>query len=220
MGQSRMELMKELPCGHRIAFCPKGRSGQPGDLAHQKSESMVRHYNELFFEVYPHFAPARVLEVGVCRGGSLAIWRDMFGCEVIGVDRSLAEVTRSCRDHFDESAGFRLEELTLPDSRATNWGPYCLVIDDGGHGYDLTSRTFSTLWPSVRRGGLYIIEDWRLACFAPEETLGFLSRMLIGNETYEYAIGDVPYRLIVYRGLIAIEKNTQVHKQEIIDPTL
>jgi predicted methyltransferase len=36
-----------------------------------------------------------------------------------------------------------------------------LVIDDASHMYALTKKSFETLFPLLRPGGLYIIEDWR-----------------------------------------------------------
>ena len=39
-------------------------------------------------------------------------------------------------------------------------GPIDIVIDDASHLYDLSKRSFETLFPELRPGGLYIIEDW------------------------------------------------------------
>ncbi|MFP3608175.1 class I SAM-dependent methyltransferase, partial [Paraburkholderia sp. SIMBA_053] len=35
-----------------------------------------------------------------------------------------------------------------------------LVVDDASHFYEQTKTSFKTLFPLVRPGGLYIIEDW------------------------------------------------------------
>jgi hypothetical protein len=39
-------------------------------------------------------------------------------------------------------------------------GPLDLIIDDASHMYGLTKTSFETLFPLLRPGGLYIIEDW------------------------------------------------------------
>jgi hypothetical protein len=40
-------------------------------------------------------------------------------------------------------------------------GPIDLVIDDASHVYGPTRASFETLFPYLRQGGLYIIEDWQ-----------------------------------------------------------
>src|SRR5262249_2589211 len=42
-------------------------------------------------------------------------------------------------------------------------GPLDLVIDDASHQYGPTKASFETLFPLLRPGGLYIIEDWAWA---------------------------------------------------------
>jgi cephalosporin hydroxylase len=39
-------------------------------------------------------------------------------------------------------------------------GQLDLVIDDASHQYDSTKASFQTLFPLLRPGGLYVIEDW------------------------------------------------------------
>jgi hypothetical protein len=38
-----------------------------------------------------------------------------------------------------------------------------LVIDDASHAYAETKATFETVFPCLRTGGIYIIEDWNWA---------------------------------------------------------
>src|SRR5207237_6125856 len=45
-------------------------------------------------------------------------------------------------------------------------GPLDLVIDDASHLYKFTKSSFETLFPLIRPGGLYIIEDWSWACWS------------------------------------------------------
>jgi hypothetical protein len=40
-----------------------------------------------------------------------------------------------------------------------------LVIDDASHLYPFTKGSFETLFPRLRPGGLYIIEDWSWDCW-------------------------------------------------------
>jgi hypothetical protein len=38
-----------------------------------------------------------------------------------------------------------------------------LVIDDASHLYDISKRSFEIIYPRLREGGLYVIEDWQWA---------------------------------------------------------
>lgn len=38
-----------------------------------------------------------------------------------------------------------------------------MVIDDASHTYELTRKSFEILFPLLKPGGLYIIEDWAWA---------------------------------------------------------
>lgn len=209
-----------LRCGHRLAFCPKAAPGGPMELAHQKSPAILEHYNELFESSYRTFKPQRVLEIGISRGGSLALWEAAFGCQVVGVDRSLTDLTPACRSHFADHSRAELREMALPDKAAAALGPFDLIIDDGGHGYPLVRPTLEVLWSSLLSGGLYVIENWRLGCFEPEQLLRHLGNWLIGNDVLEYAEGAVPAKVIVYRGLIAIEKVRIACVTPSLDPVL
>ena len=44
--------------------------------------------------------------------------------------------------------------------REVGTAPLDLVIDDASHQLDLTRKSFDLLFPRVRPGGLYVIEDW------------------------------------------------------------
>lgn len=41
--------------------------------------------------------------------------------------------------------------------------PLDLVIDDASHLYEPTRTSFDALFPLLRPGGLYIVEDWQMA---------------------------------------------------------
>lgn len=45
-------------------------------------------------------------------------------------------------------------------------GEFDIVIDDGSHHNDHTSQTFHLLWPRVKSGGYYVIEDVHTSYFS------------------------------------------------------
>lgn len=109
-------------------------------------------------------APVRVLEIGVggyadaaSGGGSLKMWRRYFHRgTVFGLD------------YFDKSAlnGPRLQILRGDqndpaglDALAREHGPFDIIIDDGSHINEHVRTSFTALFPHLRPGGFYVIED-------------------------------------------------------------
>lgn len=100
-----------------------------------------------------------VLEIGVAQGQSIRMWNDYFPNAVIhGADISKAsEVceTYSKRIKFhlvDQRSRVQLKNLE-------QFSPFDLIIDDGNHFWFEQILTFETLFPYVKSGGIYIIED-------------------------------------------------------------
>lgn len=128
----------------------------PGRLMHK-----LLHYLPIYEQ---HFAPFRdrpvtVVEIGVSHGGSLDMWRWWCGPEatIVGVDvdprcASLAGdgVHIEIGDQADPALLTRLRE---------RYGPFHVVIDDGGHRPDQQLATIEGLWPAMADGGVYLVED-------------------------------------------------------------
>ncbi len=122
-----------------------------------------------------HFAPLRhqpitLLEIGVggyvdphCGGESLKVWRDYFADgRIIGVDIRPKRLT----------IGYRVSTLVCDQSKPEElrWvnaseGPFDIIIDDGSHVQSHVMTSFRTLFPLLRPGGIYVIEDLG-ACYA------------------------------------------------------
>ena len=120
-----------------------------------------------------HFEPYReqavkVLEIGVggyespdAGGESLLMWKHYFrrgliyGLDIVaktGVDESRLHVLQG--DQGD---------ARFLDSMARELGPFDIVIDDGSHIAHHIITSFNALFPHVRPGGLYVVEDLAMA---------------------------------------------------------
>lgn len=136
-----------------------------------KVKGLVDQYAR-FWATRPGFQAENILELGMFDGGSLAFWMETLSPnKIVGVDldertdseyftRYLASrnlqgrvKTRWGVDQCDAAA---LHEI----AQAEFGGKLDLVIDDASHLYSLTKASFEILFPLVRPGGLYVIEDW------------------------------------------------------------
>lgn len=136
-----------------------------------KTESLVNQY-EAFFASQQNFRPQNVFELGLWDGGSLAFWfENLRPKKQVGID--IQEKVDS--DYFrsyvrDRGLGEQLKAYWGVNQSDTQTireivgrefdGPLDLVIDDASHLYEPTKKSFECLFPLLRPGGLYVIEDW------------------------------------------------------------
>lgn len=126
-----------------------------------------------YFDIYErHFRPFRkkpvtIVEFGVFHGGSLQMWKKYFGrrARIIGID-----IEPRCKELEEKQIeifiGDQADRTFLRQLRETI-GPVDIVIDDGGHTMKQQTTTYKEMWPAVKDGGVYLIEDlhtsyWKL----------------------------------------------------------
>jgi Methyltransferase domain len=147
-----------------------GRSpSTPDRFLLQKNRQLVDAYINLAGSLNPR----RIVELGILEGGSTALLELL-----VEPDRLVAFELSADRvpalDQFLElrGAGNRVRPYygisqAAGDAMAPilreNFGSSLLdlVVDDASHELDLTRQSFNMLFPLLRPGGLYIIEDWR-----------------------------------------------------------
>jgi hypothetical protein len=118
-----------------------------------------------YLDIYErHFAPYRntpvkMIELGVFMGGSLELWREYFGADarIFGIDldsECAHRVTPPNEVRIGSQADAKflrsvVDELGAPD----------IILDDASHVGRLQRASFDALFPLLREGGLYVIED-------------------------------------------------------------
>jgi len=118
-----------------------------------------------YFAIYDrHFAPFRkrritVLEFGVFQGGSLQMWRHYFGrrARIIGVD-----INPKCKTLEEKGIEIYIgdqENRAFLKSLMRKIGEVDVVIEDGGHTMKQQINTFEEVFPYVKNGGVFLIED-------------------------------------------------------------
>lgn len=118
--------------------------------------------------------PASLLEVGVQNGGSLEVWGRFLhpdsiivGCDINSACGTLTFSSENIKvvvgDVTDPATTRALLEVS------TVWD---VIVDDGSHRSDEVVAAFRVLFPRLRPGGVYVIEDLH-ASYWPEYGGGF-----------------------------------------------
>lgn len=145
-----------------MANRPLSPGNAPRQLTDKYSLGYYPAYHDLALQIGKQ---GRVLEVGVAYGGSLMMWQELFPDGlIVGVDNDPTAIwpegtVRIIADQ-DSSDMVDLACDASPDG-------YDLIIDDASHVGSLSEVTFELLWPLVKPGGWYILEDWPVAFLAP-----------------------------------------------------
>jgi precorrin-6B methylase 2 len=199
----------KLVCGHDIVFGMCGAAGHPGQMTHQKDPPIEEAYVD-FFAKDSIPIPSRMLEIGVARGGSLAIWRELFpSCEIVGVDRDLEQLQPWTLDHFRENNHIQIHQMVMPDSAITQLGMFDLIIDDGEHGITSVLSAFELCWPMLNAGGTYIVEDW-IQNNESKMIYHFMEKLIATFRCWPDAtpMPNKPFSINTYRTFFAIRKTS------------
>lgn len=100
-----------------------------------------------------------ILEIGVKKGGSLKLWRELFSPKstIYGLDIDPAAPTFNRDPNIKvivaDSNDVRLVRSTFSHSQ------FDIIVDDGDHHANAQYKAFSALQLSLKRTGVYIIED-------------------------------------------------------------
>jgi demethylmacrocin O-methyltransferase len=102
--------------------------------------------------------PIRLLEIGVREGASLRAWRRYLPrAEIFGIDKR--EEALNAADATYVFLGDQGNPAFLEAVARETGGCFDVVIDDGGHAMHQQQSSFETLWPHLKAGGIYVIED-------------------------------------------------------------
>jgi hypothetical protein len=110
-----------------------------------------------------YFEPLRLadlvlIEIGVLGGASLRMWREYFPrAQIFGIDVN-PEAEAHADDRITVLIGSQSDTLFL-DTVLERTGRPDIVLDDGSHYARDQITTLLHLWPHVRPGGTYVVED-------------------------------------------------------------
>lgn len=144
----------------------------PGSTAERffivKQAAHVRQYRELC----RRFRGGNIVELGIAEGGGTALTaleaqparlvavdiepRPLAALSALIADRELDEVVRP---HYGVDQGDR-DRLAAIIEDEFGEALLDLVVDDASHQLDRTRSSFETLFPRLRPGGVFVIENW------------------------------------------------------------
>jgi predicted O-methyltransferase YrrM len=167
-----------------------------------KSRALLERHVKLLSELKPE----HVLELGFYVGASALFIAELsHPRKVVAVDRrphnrSIEEVEahaarmgvgdalRFCGE-VDQADRPKLAEIA---DEAFNGADLDLVVDDCSHLYEPTHASFNELFPRLREGGAYVIEDWRWA------------HVPVGSTRDEFLPDQIPLTTLLFEIVLAL----------------
>lgn len=124
-------------------------------------KSSEHHNYAVLYERYLQGLPelGALLELGVFKGGSLRMWRGWLPLwKIVGLDIE----PKNKIEGITILEGDQAEPLVTTALGETH-GPFDVIIDDASHLSSLTIASFEQLWPFLKPGGWYVVEDTHMA---------------------------------------------------------
>ncbi len=217
------ELVFELGYGYAS---DAWKSAPPDRFLMFKPQGLLERFDG-FFTSRPDDSPIRaIFEIGIWDGGSTAFWFEYFQPDkLVAVDFLGREDSDYFRSYVERRAiGDRLKTYWSVDQGDTERlseildeefaGRLDLVIDDGSHLLEETRASFQTLFPRLRKGGLYMLEDWNWElmpefrepthAFAKRDGLVGLVEDLVRVTGSSHAVRSIT----IDRGFVAVERGS------------
>jgi len=210
---------------------PRARLDEFGILRGTDKSSLNHDYLRHYERILGHLRhePITLLEIGVFRGGSLRMWEDyMTAARIVGVD-IVPECIQYAGGRREIEIGSQADRNFL-NELGRRRSPH-VIIDDGSHMADHVILTFRTLFPHLRPGGIYIVEDlhfhagpgathWRGATDAvPQDLMLRLARLAScpGTEgDSERALAQSIDSMEFFYGAAVIRKRRPTNRTEVM----
>jgi cephalosporin hydroxylase len=172
-----------------------------------------------FYESLRALRPKNILELGMFEGGSMVYYDKLYAPErLVGIDIRATPIAaleryREGRDHIKTFYKLSQDSPRARDIAQANFpSGIDLVVDDASHLYAQTQASFEMLFPLIKPGGLYVVEDWawshRPQYQAPDATWNAQPALtnLIFNLVILTAVSRVISSLTIFENLVCITK--------------
>jgi trans-aconitate methyltransferase len=134
----------------------KGTAGKKHGGNELEAHSYISHYYENAFLPLKEKTKT-IVEIGVFTGASMKLWHDYFlNAKIYGIDKKP-------RWNNDKNYNNRCKVIIGSSNDVSTYeeipNDIDIVIDDGSHKLVDQIKSFGILFPKLKKGGLYIIED-------------------------------------------------------------
>jgi ubiquinone/menaquinone biosynthesis C-methylase UbiE len=127
-------------------------------FGHNYVEKYERHLSEYRDKNF------KLLEIGIDKGYSIKMWKEFFPkADIHAID--IVDKTEYAEDRVNILVGSQ-NDVKFLEGINKDFGPFDVIIDDGSHINEDMTISFVNLFPVLKPGGLYIVEDLH-ACYWP-----------------------------------------------------
>ena len=128
-------------------------------------------FTEFYYDYCVKYTSPKLLEVGVSGGHSLNMWSQFYPTgEIVGMDIDISPfISRQRIPYNAASMEVKIGNITVYSGDQENkydllkslkyHKEYDIIVDDGGHTMKQQQITLGTLFPYVKSGGIFIMED-------------------------------------------------------------
>jgi len=134
--------------------------------------SRSHNYSEIYADIFAssRMQPVRFLEIGILNGASVRLWSNYFEhgeAQLYFLDIDKESVELCGRTGLDQAYLARVHcylcdqanKQQLQKFSELSGGDFDIILDDGGHTMEQQITSFDVLFPCLRSGGIYVIED-------------------------------------------------------------
>ena len=126
-------------------------------IKHNTDKAAGHGFTDFYHDYMVKYTNPRLLEIGIYDGASLKMWEEFFGFPtIVGVDiepkkqYESVNIKTMIADQSDPTQLLKCLEVC---------SEYDIIVDDGGHTMQQQLVTIATLFPHLKSGGLYVLED-------------------------------------------------------------
>lgn len=178
---------------------------------HNYTEVYSKYFEKLRYE------PIKFLEIGLAGGCSARMWEQYFTCaELYFIDNKKEFVETYESTMPGRSQCYLVDqasEASLMEFIQKVGGDFDIILDDGGHIMNQQITSFKMLFPVVKKGGLYVIEDLGTSYLTewggygsksnpksgPGTTIAFLQQLIDEINSFTVLPCDLPYFCADYK---------------------
>lgn len=129
-------------------------------ITHNTDKSSLGHnYAQKYASYFSYLRDKnlKLFEIGIFNGSSIKTWKEYFpNGKIFGLDIKDASFLND--DRISRIVGSQYDKNVLEDVNSTH-GPFDIIIDDGSHRGEHMKFSFEILFPLLKPGGIYVVED-------------------------------------------------------------